>query len=337
VKQFRWLCAIGVLLCIPALSRRSLLRAQSQTTIEISTEIVVVDALVEQKKTGLPVEALKRDDLEIYEDGVRQTISQFSRDEVPLSIVFLFDMTDSVRPIIQQLTDGALASLNHLKAEDEVAVMLYAERADLAQSFTKDHAVVSQAIVNAGAMNPGHCGPTPDLCSQRAFFNEGIFQAAALAKKSGNPSNRRVIIWFTDNVPNNPDDSVHSEVAAFNLLRETGVVVCAVVGRSPSSYAALAIFNKNPIFALGRKKHPPGNANKYTEETGGVSAGVGRDDVNRNLTDLIDRVRSRYTIGYSPSIRKPEGAICRIEVKLSRDAIRREGAVEIRARTSYKR
>src|SRR5271170_1272091 len=116
--------------------------AHSDAIFRSSTELVVVDVLVERKKTGLPLRSLTRDDFEVYEDKLRQQITQFSLDTVPLSVVFLFDMTDSVRPVLKPLADGALAALNHLKPEDEIAVMLYAARADVTQDFTTDHALV---------------------------------------------------------------------------------------------------------------------------------------------------------------------------------------------------
>src|SRR5580704_8563228 len=230
---------------------------QSDVTFRASTELVVVDVLAEHKKTGLAVRGLTRDDFEVYEDKARQQITQFSLDTVPLSIVFLFDMTDSVRPVLKPLADGALAALEHLKPEDEIAVMLYAARADLTQDFTTDHALVARAIESASTMRPGHCassdepGPPLDkreLCSQEAYFNEGVFQATRHANKAGNASNRRVIIWLTDNVPNVPDNKVHSEAVTFDLLHESGVVVCSLLERSTMSYGMMTAYSRNPLF-----------------------------------------------------------------------------------------
>jgi VWFA-related protein len=302
-----------------------------------STELVVVDALVENKKTGIPIRTLQRDDFEIYEDKVRQQITQFSLDAVPLSIVFLFDMTESVRPVLKPLADGALAALGHLKPEDEIAVMLYAGRADLTQAFTTDHSLIARAIESASKMEPGNCGPKPALCDQPAYFNEGIFTAASYLHKTATPSNRRVIIWLTDNVPNIPDDKVHSEAAAMDLLHESGVVVCSLLEKSGMSIGMAAMYTKNPLFAPLRMGHPPGDSGKYSAETGGVSMGAHRDEISTKLAGLIDRLRSRYTIGYRPSVQKPDGTLCKIDVKLSKAAIAHEGNLEVRARRGYKR
>src|SRR5947199_9739765 len=69
----------------------------------VRVDLVVVDAQVLNKKTGRPVGALRREDFELFENGVRQQITSFSQDELPLSLVFLFDLTDSVRPVLQPL------------------------------------------------------------------------------------------------------------------------------------------------------------------------------------------------------------------------------------------
>lgn len=297
-----------------------------------STELVVVDALIESKKTGLPVRSLQRGDFEIYEDKVRQDITQFSLDTVPLSIVFLFDMTESVRPVLKPLAEGALGALQHLKPEDEVAVMLYAAQGDLTQDFTTDRSLIARAIASAS-----ECNRKPDLCQQEAYFNEGIFQAATRAHASSNASNRPVIIWLTDNVPNIPNKSVHSETAALELLHQSGVVVCTLMEKSAMSRAMEIGYTKSPIFLPFRMANPPGDVHKYAAETGGVVIGANRNEISEKLAGLIDRIRSRYTIGYRPAAQKPDGTLCKIEVKLTREASKRLGDVDIRARRAYQR
>ena len=155
-----------------------------------------VDAQVLSKKTRHAARELKQDDFEIYEDNVRQQVSSFSQDTLPLSVVLLFDLTDSVRPVLKSLAEGALVALQHLKPEDEVSVMVYAASAQVLQEATTDRALAVAAIERASHMES----------EEAAFFNEGIFQAAEQLTKGKNPSSRRVIIWLTDDVPNLPSE-----------------------------------------------------------------------------------------------------------------------------------
>src|SRR5438270_6460859 len=171
--------------------------AAEESVYRVDVHVVQVDAQVLNKKTREAARALKKEDFEIYEDNVRQQVSSFSQDTLPLSVVLLFDLTDSVRPVLKSLADGALLALQHLKPEDEVLVMVYAASAQVLQEATTDRALAVAAIQKASRMES----------DQAAFFNEGIFQAAEQLTKGKNPSSRRVIIWLTDDVPNLPSES----------------------------------------------------------------------------------------------------------------------------------
>ena len=140
--------------------------------------MVLVDAQVLNKKTRHASRELKKEDFQLYEDNVRQQVSSFSQDTMPLSVVLLFDLTDSVRPVLKSLGEGALEALQHLKPEDEVTVMTYAASAQVLQEATTDRALAVAAIEKASRMESG----------EAAFFNEGIFQAAEQLAKGKNSS-----------------------------------------------------------------------------------------------------------------------------------------------------
>jgi hypothetical protein len=82
-------------------------------------EPVLADVQILNVKTGLPAPVLKAGDLRIYEDDEHQEIVQFSRDELPLSAVLLFDLTESVRGLLKSLAAGAKEALGHFKQGDK--------------------------------------------------------------------------------------------------------------------------------------------------------------------------------------------------------------------------
>src|SRR5438094_8227035 len=90
--------------------------------IKVNTDLVVFDAQVIDKKSKRIIGDLTRDDFDVTDDGMKQQISYFSRDELPLSIILLLDVSRSVRPILQDIRDGALNALQHLKPDGQVAV-----------------------------------------------------------------------------------------------------------------------------------------------------------------------------------------------------------------------
>jgi Ca-activated chloride channel family protein len=302
--------------------------APPEPVIRVTVDLVVVDAQVVHKKTGRPVGALKREDFEVLEDGVRQDIVSFSQDRLPLSIVFLFDLTESVRPVLKPLASGALAALQHLKPEDETAVMVYAASAKLLQDFTTDRASTVAAIEKASEMDS----------NEAAFFNEGVFQAAVQAGKAKNPGSRRVIVWLTDNVPNVPSEpSLHTEIDALHELLESGTVVSSLLERSAMSNTFMVLYTKNPVFAAVRKHHPPGDVYKYAEQTGGQVMKSSKEEVAAKLADLIDQIRTRYSLGYRSSVDQPPGKFCEIKLSVSTDVVKREGQVVVKAKRGYYR
>ncbi|HEY6253020.1 MAG TPA: VWA domain-containing protein [Candidatus Angelobacter sp.] len=306
---------------------------------KVKVNLVVVDAQVLKKKTHQPVPALKSDDFMLFEGGIRQQITSLSQDELPLSVVFLFDLTDSVRPVLKSLANGALQSLQHLKPEDEAAVMVYSASTKLLQDFTTDRELIVKAIRRAGKMES----------AEAAFFNEGIFQAATEAGKP-NSQRRRVIIWLTDNVPNIPSEDVryqygrsiaaenlHSEKEALTRLFKTGAVVFTLLQRSEiSDIEFMRAFN-HPIELLYRKQYPPGDVYNYTRQTGGeVVDSYSSRKISARMADLIDQIRTRYALGYHPSMDGQE-RFREIRLEIAPEVQQREGKVIVETRRGYYR
>ncbi len=324
----------------PALSTSAQERiTQSQQPVfRLDVRVVQVDAQVLSKKTRHAARELKQDDFEIYEDNVRQQVSSFSQDTLPLSVVLLFDLTDSVRPVLKSLADGALVALQHLKPEDEVSVMVYAASAQVLQEATTDRALAVAAIERASHMES----------EEAAFFNEGIFQAAEQLTKGKNPSSRRVIIWLTDDVPNLPSErevppryrksmpleKLHSQQDALKHLLQTSTVVCSLVKKSEQSAEGESRLMSKPA---ERMLHPPGEVYKYADATGGQVIEFKQKELQQKLAMMIDDLRMRYSLGYHPSAQKPKGKYCAIKVRLAPETKKTLGNVLVEARQGYYR
>jgi hypothetical protein len=98
--------------------------ASGPATIRVDSQLVLLDAVVENKKSGQAVDTFSAKDFQLAEDGAPQTITYCSRDQLPLSVVLLFDMTETVHAALEPLARAAMETLGHLKPEDEVAVMI---------------------------------------------------------------------------------------------------------------------------------------------------------------------------------------------------------------------
>src|SRR4051794_34632993 len=155
-----------VLMLFPGMLLSLVVQAQAPQVAEpvfrLDVRLVQVDAQVLNKKTRHVTPLLKQEDCQVLEDNVPQKISSFSQDRLPLSVVLLFDLTDSVRPVLKSLAEGALAALQHLKPEDDVTVMVYAASTQVLQEATTDRALAVAAIEKASRMQS----------DEAAFFNE---------------------------------------------------------------------------------------------------------------------------------------------------------------------
>ena len=309
----------------------------TEPVFRLDVRVVQVDAQVLNKKTRRVTPSLGKKDFQVYEDNVRQEISSFSQDKLPLSVVLLFDLTDSVRPVLKPLAEGAMEALEHLKPEDEVAVMVYAASTQVLQESTTDRKLAVAAIEKASRMES----------EEAAFFNEGIFQAAEQLNKS-NPSSRRVIIWLTDNVPNLPSEAEiplryrrslkgampHSQREAMEQLLRTGTVVCSLVKQSDLSVEGESRLRSKPA---ERMLHPPGEVYQYAAATGGQVVEFKKKELKDKLAALIDDLRMRYNLTYHPSLPRPKGKYCVIKVKLAAGVKESVGDVVVEARQGYYR
>jgi VWFA-related protein len=312
---------------------------QEETPVfRATSDLVLLDVQVVHNKTKTATGVLAAKDFVLSEDGVPQQISVFAHERFPLSIVLLFDLTQSDRGVLRRLAGSAETALRHLGPEDEVAVMAYAASARLVEGFTTDRQSTFSAIQRTAAMRP----------NEAAFFNEAVFQAAQQLEQSHNPTSRRVIIWLTDNFPNAPSEAnlrheaqslhgvpPHSEAEAIRALHESGTVVTALLLKDP--IAALWAEPMMAMEASARKKNPAGDAHKYAEITGGISPGLRGRNVEARLAETIDDLRSRYTIGYRPGEAKSAGTFCRVRVVLAPGAPLRPQEWRVLVREGYYR
>lgn len=313
----------------------------AESIFRIDVRRVAVDVQVVDKKSLRPIQGLTPADFIVGEDGtVQQLMKSGIEEELPLSVVLLFDLTDSVRPVLESLAGGAREALNHLKTDDEVAVMTYSASAQLIQDFTRDRDLTVAAIAKASHMQS----------DEAAFFNEGIYQAAAKLGRA-DPARRRVIIWFTDDIPNYPTDEVrahyarslgkhppHTENEALTELLRTGTAVSTLLQHSQVSDTEFSLrLSKASETMMNNMRYPPGEVHKYAQASGGNVVESSGRRAREQLSALIDNLRMRYTLIYKPQTEEPKGKFCRLTVRLTPEAAKAHPHVFVLSRQGYYR
>jgi VWFA-related protein len=294
----------------------------TEQTLKLSTELITLDAQIVQKKTGRPIGNLFKEDFSLYEDGVKQEITHFSQDKLPLSVLLLLDTSGSVWDFMSDVRDRTVAALNQLKDSDEVAVMGTASRTAIIQDFTKDRGLIADKIASIEKKALGQDG---------ILLHEALYQAAIHLQKAANPASRRVVIVVTDNISTQKIGQGHSEREALDELFEAGSVVC---GLNISNINA-TVLKYDPLFYAVKGLLFRGDINTYAEKTGGMILKSKKDNVDTNLTELIGQLRTRYAIGYVSSNTKKDGKFRKIKLSLSSDVEKREGKLAIIARKGY--
>lgn len=98
-------------------------------TIRVRTRVVFMDALVKDKKTGIPISDLKPENFELFDDGKPRTVSYFTRDgqaRKPLAIVMILDLRDDGAGRFlkrDEVRKAIVAELGKLPLGDEAAIL----------------------------------------------------------------------------------------------------------------------------------------------------------------------------------------------------------------------
>ena len=283
----------------------------SDDVVRINTNLVVLDALVVDKKTGRSVRDLKAADFELFVDDTKQQITYFSEDQLPLSVVLLLDVSGSVVPFIEQIGHRARAALEQLKPQDEVAVMAFAEESTIVQDFTKDRQLVADKIVEASRVG---------TVGRGTFFNDSLRTAVSVMEKASNPDSRRVILVVSDNIA-----SEHgSNKELVSDLLESGIVIYGLVVRGKIG----KFINLMTVGAMH-------GLDDYTQATGGELIGAKKEEVEDRLTELISHLRARYSMGFKPPDATVDGKLHRVKLKVSSSAATRDRKLAVRTRTGY--
>jgi Ca-activated chloride channel homolog len=273
--------------------------------------LVMLDVNASNRKTRTAIEDLARQDLQLEDNGARREILHFSHGELPVSVIFLIDVTGKTPYVMSSLRRNVALWLRQLRPTDEVALMGFGSTADVVQDFTSDRKVVAGALRDFG-----------DIARQKGIGGGqdrtvGIFIAAEHMDKAANPANRHVIVVITDDSPRSYTLADSGTTA--RLLLESQTTVYAMVTRGPrpprtrqiltaAAEAALYSFG-NPVSIATNVLTKIGTEalmdailkdrafGQMIQKTGGAMVRIDGEDATEKLTSLLGDIRNRYVIG----------------------------------------
>ena len=302
-------------LILPALGALSFLRPlqaqdQDQGTIHVAVNLVLVDATV-KTKAGQIMADLKKDDFEVREDGVAQKIEIFNRDELPLDVALVLDLSDSIGPFLGPLRDAATVALAALKPNDQVALFTFASEAEMRTPLTREKNKIADQIATFDARGATN-------------INDGIFVAAEYLLKAP-PMGRRVIILISDDVGTDAGGQGTRDIVTEAIASDAVLYNLKIPGYNPPS-------------TMWHSAMTPGlvNIHKVMEATGGELFDV--QDVahlDSVFSALIQRIKTRYTLGYYTMANGAEGRPHKLDVRLASSFGKKGRDYSILAKNGY--
>src|SRR5499426_4173279 len=110
--------------------------------IEVNLPVSVLD------KDGRPVDGLKQENFQVFEDKVLQTIKTFKHEDIPLSLGLVIDNSGSMRNKRERVNSSALAFVRESNPEDESFIVNFDDSAYLEQDFTSSIGDLMDALDN---------------------------------------------------------------------------------------------------------------------------------------------------------------------------------------------
>jgi Ca-activated chloride channel homolog len=261
------------------------------TTIRVTSDLVVIPVTVTDG-SGRSVTGLGRDNFELYEDKVKQEITQFASEDSPVSIGFVFDTSGSMRHRIQKAREAVAALLNDANPKDEFFLVQFNSRAQLLAGLTTRTDQIWQQV---SAMETGGATALLDAVE------------VALTEMKNAQYTRKAIVIISDGEDNASRCSLHELKAN---VRESDVLIYSIgIGdsdnympgwwpQSPSGSALLNDIAKQTggrLFEIHRLKELPGVASKISEW-----------------------LRHQYVLAFKPSNAGKTGGYRHIEVKITK-------------------
>jgi Ca-activated chloride channel family protein len=253
----------------------------------INLNVSVTDA------RGRYITDLGKPDFAVFEDGVRQELSIFNHEDIPISLVLMIDTSASMDEKLPTARAAAIRFVGTLRPQDNAQIMQFNDRTTILQDFVADHSKLESAISRTDA-----AGPT-------ALHNALYVALKELEKlKTVGELRRRAIVLLSDG---EDTASLVSDDQVLDLARKTEINIYAIslrakhmADRSQTKFSQAA----HLLTAL-------------TSETGGqVHFPNSLSELDAVYDNIAEELRTQYSLGYVSNNPRRDGKWRRIVVRV---------------------
>jgi len=284
---------------VPAQKAPSAKQGNNPYVYRVESQEVVLHATVVDQHSRL-VTGLTKNDFTVYEDGQPQTITRFTKEDVPVSLGILIDNSGSMRDKRQAVNTASLDLVKSSNPEDEVFVVNFSDEAIIDTDLTSDIAKMQEGLQQV------------DSRGGTALYDAVVASADYLAKKGRRE--KKVLLVVTDGEDNASTDTL--EQAVRRVQDDNGPMIYTI-----------------GILGGEREKRAKRALTALATQTGGV-AFFPRDlgDVDQIARAVAHDIRSQYSIYYRPNRPQEQGGFRQVRVDAHAPGY---GRLQVRTRSGY--
>lgn len=242
-----------------------------------------------------PVSDVRQEELRVIEDGVPQTISFFSKEEVPLSYGLVIDSSGSLRSQMDKVIEAGKIVVDGNRPEDETFLIRFisSDKIELVAPFTSDKGRLFRYLDSFYVEH-----------GQTAVIDAVYVAVEALAKskRSLDGSRRRALVLITDG-----EDRVsqYKRAELAELLHKEDIQIF-VIGLT------------NQLETKKAREKATDLLNFLAQETGGRAFFPKSASELRGIAEEITRdLRTQYLIGYTPTGKNPGNTFHKVQVTVA--------------------
>jgi Ca-activated chloride channel homolog len=277
-----------------------------EPSIKVDVNLVNVAFLVHDGSGALSGN-LTKDDIEVFEDGVKQDVRFFGRSaDLPLRLALLADVSGSQEKFIKQHHRDIETFLkSSVAARDRAMLVCFGNHIRVVSDFSSsaDDLLGSLAEFQKGSRHFPELEPDDTREGGTALFD--ALYLTALHKLLPESGERKAIILFSDGEDNS---SAHDLIDAIDEAQLADSLIYTV-RYTESKHGKLTARNKYGMLEMDRL------ANK----TGGASFDASKKNVAASLRQVSDELRSLYDLGYVTTNPARDGTFRKLTIQVKRD------------------
>ncbi len=277
--------------------------AAQQATFRAGVDLVHFGVVVTDKQ-GTPITGLKAGDFEVVEQGKKQTVKFFAAGDPalapPLHLGILLDTSSSMEDDIKDVRTALIKFLNSMADAVDITLVDFDTEVRVARFGPNDIPRLIERIRMRKAD-----GWTALYDAMGVYLNGAADQ-----------DGQKILVLYTDGGDTRSSSTLNDTM---NLLRASDVTV----------------------YAIGYLEHQSSSARldqrmqlqRFAQETGGQALfPTSVKDVDKMYEKIRNEISARYSIGYSSTDERTDGAWREVNIRLTRPELK---GAKLRTRTGY--